>query len=76
MTVNVRSGINNLRLEAVEDETVEELLSRCGRAVNVSTSSDLNVIVDGEQYSYSAVKNDVIEDGSVVEFIQAAGKKN
>ena len=75
MAVTVKSGINRVTLELEAGTTIADLYNKCSQVLNLEGNTNLNVVVDGEQYAYSEVSDDGVTDGSIVEFIKKAGSK-
>lgn len=73
--VLIRSGVNRLDREIEDDVTVGDIFDACGSALNITSSSDLNVAIDNVSYSYREVEDDIVDDGAVIEFVKTSGTK-
>jgi len=73
--ITVKSGINRVTLGYEEGVTVSDLYNKCSQVLNLDGSSNMNVVVDGEQYEFDSIRTDRVTNNSVVEFIKRAGSK-
>ena len=71
--VVVRSGLNRINLPA--GDSVEVVYNRCKSVLNMDGTDNLTVVVDGETYAYTEVRNAEFLEGSVVEFVKSSGSK-
>jgi len=71
--VVVRSGLNRINLPA--GDSVEVVYNRCKSVLNMDGTDNLTVVVDGETYAYTEVRNAELLEGSVVEFVKSSGSK-